>query len=44
MKKVKDKENTLNLFKKNKPYDIKIIKGKLKKKRITLSLHFMIDC
>ena len=27
----KDKETTLNLFKKNKPYDIKIIKGKIEK-------------
>ena len=32
MKKVlKIKRNTLNLFKKNKPYDIKIIEGKIKK-------------
>ena len=29
----KDKEATLNLFKKNKPYDIKIIEGKIKKRR-----------
>ena len=39
---IKDKETTINLFKKNKPYDIKIIEGKIQKKKIILNLHFTI--